>query len=171
MAVAKVSLHQELFRRRISLEKKALVIGGGVAGIQAALDIANAGHQVILVEKEPIARVYVNGHVRNPGAYELPERGGVLEAILEDETGQCFAYELCELRARPSSTHEVRLWQAAEAPLWQATRYWGGANDGQFHYPVEFRGLRMRPAGAGPGELLVSNLMVTTLVPALAHGQ
>lgn len=53
MAVAKVSLHQQLFRKRISLEKKALVIGGGVAGIQAALDIANAGHQVILVEKEP----------------------------------------------------------------------------------------------------------------------
>lgn len=53
MAVAKVSLHQELFRKRIGLEKKAMVIGGGVAGIQAALDIANAGHQVILVEKEP----------------------------------------------------------------------------------------------------------------------
>ncbi|MDP2719967.1 MAG: CoB--CoM heterodisulfide reductase iron-sulfur subunit A family protein [Dehalococcoidia bacterium] len=53
MAVAKVSLHQELFRKRISMEKKALVIGGGIAGIQAALDIANAGHQVILVEREP----------------------------------------------------------------------------------------------------------------------
>lgn len=31
----------------------ALVIGGGVAGIQAALDIADGGHQVYLVEKEP----------------------------------------------------------------------------------------------------------------------
>ena len=31
----------------------ALVIGGGVAGIQAALDLADAGHKVTLVEKKP----------------------------------------------------------------------------------------------------------------------
>jgi heterodisulfide reductase subunit A len=30
-----------------------LVIGGGVAGIQASLDLADAAHQVYLVEKEP----------------------------------------------------------------------------------------------------------------------
>ncbi|MHB9131112.1 MAG: SLBB domain-containing protein [Armatimonadota bacterium] len=36
---------------------------------------------IILVEKEPIARVYVNGHVRTPGEYELPEGGDVLKAI------------------------------------------------------------------------------------------
>ena len=35
------------------LTKKALVIGGGISGIQAALDIANGGVEVILVEKEP----------------------------------------------------------------------------------------------------------------------
>jgi len=33
--------------------KRALVIGGGVAGIHSALDIANAGYQVCLVEKQP----------------------------------------------------------------------------------------------------------------------
>ncbi len=38
---------------RIPVTRAALVIGGGVAGIQAALDLADAGHQVYLVEKEP----------------------------------------------------------------------------------------------------------------------
>ncbi len=34
-------------------EKRALVIGGGIAGIQAALDLANARFRVTLVEKSP----------------------------------------------------------------------------------------------------------------------
>lgn len=38
-------------------------------------------NDVVLVEREAMARVYVNGHVKNPGAYELPEGGGVLQAI------------------------------------------------------------------------------------------
>ncbi len=37
----------------ISINKKALVIGGGIAGIQASLDIAEAGYEVYLVEKTP----------------------------------------------------------------------------------------------------------------------
>lgn len=37
----------------IPVTDAALVIGGGVAGIQAALDLADAGHQVYLVEKKP----------------------------------------------------------------------------------------------------------------------
>ena len=36
---------------------------------------------VILVEKEQLSRIYINGHVRNPGAFELPPGCGVLEAI------------------------------------------------------------------------------------------
>ena len=38
---------------QIPVTDAALVIGGGVAGIQAALDIADAGHKVYLVEKKP----------------------------------------------------------------------------------------------------------------------
>ena len=38
---------------QIPVTDAALVIGGGVAGIQAALDLADAGHKVTLVEKKP----------------------------------------------------------------------------------------------------------------------
>lgn len=51
-AVAKVAKVEPLFEDYISITKKALVIGGGIAGIQTAIDIADAGHQVILVERE-----------------------------------------------------------------------------------------------------------------------
>ena len=53
MAVAKVSRHEALFPKEAGITKRALVIGGGVAGSQAALDIANAGYEVVLVEREP----------------------------------------------------------------------------------------------------------------------
>ena len=39
--------------RKPGEEKRALVIGGGIAGIQAALDLANARIRVTLVEKSP----------------------------------------------------------------------------------------------------------------------
>jgi len=43
----------------VPVTKRALVIGGGIAGIQAALDIADCGHQVVLVEREPS----IGGHM------------------------------------------------------------------------------------------------------------
>ena len=37
----------------VPVTQRVLVIGGGVAGIESALEIAEAGHQVTLVEREP----------------------------------------------------------------------------------------------------------------------
>jgi heterodisulfide reductase subunit A len=52
MAVNKARFLQPQAETSIPVTDRALVIGGGVAGIQAALDMADAGHQVYLVEKE-----------------------------------------------------------------------------------------------------------------------
>ena len=50
--IEKVKFNQPLETIRIPVERRALVIGGGIAGIQAALDLADGGIQVVLVEKE-----------------------------------------------------------------------------------------------------------------------
>jgi heterodisulfide reductase subunit A len=52
-AVARVALHSPLEARREPLTEAALVVGGGIAGIQSALAIAEMGYQVYLVEREP----------------------------------------------------------------------------------------------------------------------
>lgn len=52
-AVAKVNLNAPLTPGESPVTKRALVIGGGIAGIQTALDIADAGFPVDIVEKEP----------------------------------------------------------------------------------------------------------------------
>ena len=50
-AIAKVRLNKPLTAGESPVVKRALVIGGGIAGIQAALDIADAGYKVDIVEK------------------------------------------------------------------------------------------------------------------------
>ncbi|MEM3731505.1 MAG: CoB-CoM heterodisulfide reductase HdrA2 [Candidatus Bathyarchaeia archaeon] len=53
MAVAKAALLKPAEEIEVPITREALVIGGGVAGIQAALDLADTGYRVYLVEKEP----------------------------------------------------------------------------------------------------------------------
>ena len=53
MSVARASLLTPLNARKISINKRALVIGGGVSGMTAAQGLANQGFEVVIVEKEP----------------------------------------------------------------------------------------------------------------------
>jgi heterodisulfide reductase subunit A len=52
MAVRRASALKSLNEMEVAVTKRSLVVGGGVAGIQAALDLADAGYEVILVEKQ-----------------------------------------------------------------------------------------------------------------------
>jgi heterodisulfide reductase subunit A len=58
-AVERVQLHEPLHPRQEPVTRAAMVVGGGIAGIQAALDIANAGHPAYLVERQ----ASIGGHM------------------------------------------------------------------------------------------------------------
>ena len=58
-AVSRVSHHQSLATREVGVHPDVLVVGAGIAGIQASLDIAKSGHQVYLVERNPS----IGGHM------------------------------------------------------------------------------------------------------------
>ncbi len=53
MAVARTRLLEALEETEVSIKKSTLIVGAGIAGISAALDLADAGFKVHLVEKEP----------------------------------------------------------------------------------------------------------------------
>ncbi|MBI4722999.1 MAG: CoB--CoM heterodisulfide reductase iron-sulfur subunit A family protein [Candidatus Stahlbacteria bacterium] len=57
--VEKVNQNESLEPIKTPVTRRAMVIGGGIAGIQASLDIANAGYEVILVERSPS----IGGHM------------------------------------------------------------------------------------------------------------
>ena len=57
--IEKIKMNNSLEPIKVPVTQKALVIGGGIAGIQAALDIANSGYKVTLVEKNPS----IGGHM------------------------------------------------------------------------------------------------------------
>ncbi len=53
MAIEKVKLNEPLTPIQVPMTKKALVVGGGISGIEASVQLADLGHKVILVEKGP----------------------------------------------------------------------------------------------------------------------
>jgi len=58
-AVRRVALHKPLERKRVSINPNVLIVGGGIAGIHAALTLANAGKHVYLVEHDAT----IGGHM------------------------------------------------------------------------------------------------------------
>src|SRR5512136_2034447 len=58
-AVARVLRQEALTARKVEIKPSALVVGAGIAGIQAALTIASDGMKVFLVERSP----YIGGHM------------------------------------------------------------------------------------------------------------
>ncbi len=53
MAVARASLLKPLTEKPLTINQRALVIGGGIAGLNAALNLGDQGFETILLEKEP----------------------------------------------------------------------------------------------------------------------
>jgi heterodisulfide reductase subunit A len=58
-AVRRVAWHKPLEMRLVAMKPSALVVGGGIAGIEAALRLADSGKHVYLVEREPS----IGGHM------------------------------------------------------------------------------------------------------------
>jgi heterodisulfide reductase subunit A len=51
--VARAAVLEKIMVKEVDITKKALVIGGGVAGLSASIDLAEEGFEVFLVEKSP----------------------------------------------------------------------------------------------------------------------
>ncbi len=51
-AISRVKFHEPLEMRRVQITKRVMIVGGGIAGIESALQLADAGFEVILVEKD-----------------------------------------------------------------------------------------------------------------------
>jgi heterodisulfide reductase subunit A len=60
-AIRRVALHEPLEMRHVTIKNRAMVVGGGIAGIEAALQLADTGLDVVLVEREPS----IGGHMAN----------------------------------------------------------------------------------------------------------
>ena len=58
-AIHRVTFHEALEKKTVPINPNVLIVGAGIAGIHAALDIANAGNKVYLVEQKS----YIGGHM------------------------------------------------------------------------------------------------------------
>jgi len=95
MAVAKARLIQPLYPRTMSIKSGALVLGGGISGMTAALNLADQGFEVNLVEKES-------------------ELGGNLKHIHYLISGESTREELEKTIKRVESHSKIKVWKNAK---------------------------------------------------------
>ncbi|MHC1567842.1 MAG: FAD-dependent oxidoreductase [Candidatus Syntropharchaeia archaeon] len=95
MGVEKAKCLESPLVERIPITKRALVIGGGVSGMTAALDIANAGYEVYLIEKEP-------------------ELGGFLRRIIDLQDGTRASDVLNELIQKINDSDRIKVYTNTE---------------------------------------------------------
>lgn len=95
-AVRRVRLHKPLERKRVSINPAVLIVGGGIAGIHAALTLANAGKHVYLVERDAT----IGGHM----------------AMFDKTfpTLDCAACILTPKMTAVKSHHNITLWTLSE---------------------------------------------------------
>lgn len=95
-AVRRVRLHKPLERKRVSINPAVLIVGGGIAGIHAALTMANAGKHVYLVERDAT----IGGHM----------------AMFDKTfpTLDCAACILTPKMTAVKSHHNITLWTLSE---------------------------------------------------------
>ncbi|NDY41821.1 CoB--CoM heterodisulfide reductase iron-sulfur subunit A family protein [Dissulfurirhabdus thermomarina] len=91
MAVARVREHRPLPERRVPVTRRALVVGGGVAGMSAALALADQGFPVTLVEREAA----LGGQAR---ALSRTWEGHPVAPWLEEISARVASHPLVDLR-------------------------------------------------------------------------
>ncbi len=84
MSVARSRNLEELYEGEVPMSQQAVVIGGGIAGIQAATDIAEQGFPVVLVEKSDT----LGGRLRAPNLKHLYPNRRLASEILERKVGR-----------------------------------------------------------------------------------
>ena len=93
LAVARVRLAEPVHKQAIEPVRRALVIGGGVSGITAALNIADAGYDVTLVEREP----GLGGNLKH--VYYVAE-GDNPQRLLRDLTNRVLGHQRIDVLTR-----------------------------------------------------------------------
>ena len=124
-AIARVMLAEPLYRENLEVNKDALVIGGGLAGMTAALDLADQGFQVHLVEKEE-------------------ELGGNLRNVLSTLKGEETAGNLTSLIEKVRTNPKIKLY--TNAKIQDITGYIGNFKT-TLETPPVVRGLNPRTTG------------------------